>query len=151
VNAVTIQNLTGAFFLDPDFPVTTPLVFQNASITVLTDATSDVVALGDIGPGVFSPSILEFSSDIQILSLTFSATLSPTLFDVSGTGQQEAASPNLVLAVTPTAGDFLEPGVDFGILTITTADTAVPEPASWLFTGGPLLCGWRRISRKGLR
>src|SRR5580658_962477 len=56
VNVFDISNYTGAFDLPPDLPVATGVTFQNAVLTVDFDGGgSQIVDLGDIGPGVFSP------------------------------------------------------------------------------------------------
>lgn len=144
VNFVNLSNFTGGEALPPDFPILTPVVLEDAELTVVVSSGSQVVSLGDVGPGLFSPPPeLQFASDVEILALILSATLNPLSFVVDGEGTKTASSGTVLYQLLPSAGTFLVAGVDFGVIPVSTSD--VPEPGSWLLTASSALLGlWRR-------
>lgn len=134
-NAFTISNLSGdpllgGTALPPDFPVHTALTFTNATLELEINGVSQILNLGDIGPGDYVDSDLEFSQATDFQRATFQALI--TFFSVTladGTAmplQSQAVTGELVAA-----GAALLPG-DLSILTITST-SEVPEPATlWL-------------------
>src|SRR5262249_20585674 len=85
INNFTIYNFTGPDFSSAhDFPVLDPLTFMGAEVT-LSDASNNTVsyALGDLGPGSYTPDPLEFLDTALFSSATFQATLNQTSFALS--------------------------------------------------------------------
>lgn len=83
VLAFDLANLTGAFSLPTDLPVTNSLTFESATLTLtLSDLTQDVIALGDIGPGFLLDQsgnpIVQVPGNEMFDSAEFTATLSPS-------------------------------------------------------------------------
>jgi hypothetical protein len=90
VNGFTVANLTGdpafnGFALPPDFPVLSDVTFLSSTLTLTTGSIPHVYNLGEIGPGFFSSSPIQFADTTLFSSAIFSAALSPTHFDLSGT------------------------------------------------------------------
>src|SRR5579863_7126766 len=84
-DAFNLANLTGAFSLPTDFPVTDSLTFGSAVLTLtLSDLSQDVIALGDIGPGFLLDGsgnpIVQVPGDDVFDSAEFTVTLSPLTF-----------------------------------------------------------------------
>lgn len=155
VNGFTIANLTGdpddgGFALPGDFPVFDPILFANSRMTVVMDGSSTDYLLGDIGPGIFLPDILQFLSSGQISSATFSAVIGPLVFSLSDGTTYAASSGVLTATLLPTSGSYLSPGQELAVLTIdATQQTSVPEPHTWLLLGSGLaiFTGCRRRLR----
>src|SRR5262245_37689344 len=157
-NGFTIANLTGdpangGFALVPDFNVFTPLVFMNSVLTVVANSSTTVFSLGDIAAGFFLPDSLLFPGSAEILSATFSATIAPTLFQISDGTSFLANSGSFSTTLLP-AGGFLAPG-DFALLNIEaqrqpTDVSTVPEPStlSLLNLGLVALAWWIHRNRK---
>jgi hypothetical protein len=99
-----------------------------------------------IGPGNLDPSFqIQFPTIAQILSATFTATLSADLFQLTDGRSFQAGSTTLSATLTdPTAGRLL-PG-DFAVLTVEANEVSpVPEPASVvLLASGLAACAMRR-------
>lgn len=137
VNSFTIGNLTGdpgagGFALPPDFPSFTGAVFRNSSLTLNIGNSPTVMALGDIGPGFFSPPSLEFADTIEFSSARFTASLDSPDFLLSGGSTFTANSLLIDVLLSPAAGNALAPGIDVTLITVSDAVTPIPEPASWI-------------------
>ncbi len=155
VNVFSIGNLTGdpgsgGFALPEDFPVFTPIVFANSTMTVVEHGSSTNYLLGDLGPGFAQPDLLRFLASAQISSATFSAQIGPLAFTLAD-GSIFAANSSLVTAtLMPSAGLYLSAGLDVALLTIdATPQTTVPEPQTWLLLASGLatLAQCRRRTR----
>ena len=147
VNAFNLSNFTGdpgggGFALPPDFPVFTGVTFLNASLTLAHESVTDVVLLGDLLPGSYSPLNLLFPDTTLFTSATFSATIdSPSLLLSDGSTFQ-AGSLNLIATLIPSAPGPLSAGTD--LLVITVSDEVVsniPEPSTTLLIGAGLVVG----------
>jgi hypothetical protein len=135
VNTFTVLDLTqdpgtGGFALPPDFPVFTAVSFLDASLSVTHGSTTDVIALGDIGPGVFSPASLNYSSAVPISSATFSATLSPASWLLFDSSSFTPSSLTVTADLLPSSGDSLAAGIDSALITASDTSSAVPEPTT---------------------
>lgn len=139
VDAFDISNLTGdptlgGFALPPDFPTLASLTFLNSTLTLSNGASSQIVNLGDIAPGVFSDLSLQFVDGTPFTSAIFSATLSATSLNISGAAQDFVAdSANLTATLLPTAGTGLTAGVDLVVLNVSGSfppPPTVPEPST---------------------
>jgi hypothetical protein len=144
VNSITIQNLSGSAALLPDFPVLSPLSFNSLSLTVVSGNNSSTINLNNLGSGQYpSDPLLEFSSSFEIESITLSAILNLSQFEVDGVGTQKALSPNLLVVLSPSVGDILQPGIDFVLITTEattpSGNSEIPEPGTWLMIGSSLL------------
>jgi hypothetical protein len=133
VNIFNITNLTGdpdggGFALPPDFPVTTPLTFQNVGV-VLFDF---IIRVGDLGPGAFDGTgPLSFPDFQNFPSATFIGRLDQTTFSLANGSTFKAASPFVSATIRPFMGSTLEPGRDFAVITVSD----IPEPRLALLLG----------------
>lgn len=129
-NQFTIYNFTGTSNLAPDFPSTTDIVFQNATVNV----GAGPIDIGEIDSsgGGFQPSSLTFLSTQSFSSATFEATLSTTNLQLAGGTAVTLLSDKVSGVILPSNGNNLTAGDDFAFLTVrgTTAETNVPEPNS---------------------
>ncbi len=129
-----VDNFTGAFALPSDFPVVANLTFENSQLA-LTElgGTQVVISLGDLTPGATTPTALDFSSTLNFVSATFTATLSLQNFALSDGTTFEASSSQISSEVTPSSGSTLSPDIDFSVILVsgTSVPTSVPEPR-WL-------------------
>lgn len=138
VNAINLLNLTGdplagGFALDPDFPSHTEITLLNASLTLVVDGVPQLLALGDIGPGLFDPTLaLLFSDTASISSLILTATLSTTALRRGDGTALTAASQMVMLTMLPLVDGALVPGLDLAVISID-ADTSTPVPAPGAF------------------
>jgi hypothetical protein len=156
VAAFNIANLTfdpaaGGYALPPDFPVYSPIVFQQASLKIVTATASVMVELGDLPPGFFTAPELEFPDDSELLAAEFAATLSPATFSTSGSPAVVATSKDLRATLTARNRQMLIPGSDL-VLIRTQArpmDGEVPEPVPSLLvaSGVAFLLAVRLLSR----
>lgn len=164
VFAFDISNLTNAFSLPPDFPVTDPLTFTSAHLILNLDssspdnAVSGDLSLGDIGPGFlldpFGNPIVQLPGDEVIDSAEFKATLSVTTFTLSDGSTFTADSDSIDIMLLPSSGSTLTQDVDqtvitaSGVLTPPGSPSTIPEPYSWDFVVLPVLwltwCLYRR-------
>lgn len=142
VNAFNVSNLTGdpslgGFALPPDFPVMDFPIFTNSSFSLIDGAGNAVViSLGNIGPGALALPSLEFPDTALFLSATYVATLSQTNFLLSDGSSFLASSPLITAQILPSSGQFLAPGVDLALITVSGTQTQpVPEPGAWLLLG----------------
>ncbi len=131
VNDFAIDNFTGGFSLPPDFPASDPLTFLNSTLTLtVTGGSQQTIDLGDLGPGSYTPVSLQFSDATNFIAATFSATLSPTEFSLSDGTIFQTASSQILVNLTPSAGSTLSPDTDFALITASSTQSAVPEPAT---------------------
>lgn len=135
VNTFSLYNFTGpAFNLPPDFPALDELTFTGVSITVNLSGGPDVVLLGDLGPGLYSPASasLEYLESDHVLSAALTASLAISQFDLADGNVFELSSQQLTAILLPSSGNALSPGVDFVLITAsgTEVASAVPEPRS---------------------
>jgi hypothetical protein len=134
VNSFSIDNFTGPIFgLPPDFPSMDQLTFLGVSVTVNLTGGPDVVPLGDLGPGQYSPASasLEFLDSDQVSSASLDATLGPSQFALADGNTFDLSSQQLSATLLPSSGNALTPGVDFVLITAsgTEVAVAVPEPS----------------------
>lgn len=162
VYAFDLANLTGAFSLPPDFPVTDDLTFQSAVLTLtLSDLSQEVFTLGDIGPGFLVDGggnpIVQVPGDQVFNSAEFTATLSPLTFGLFDGTSFVADSAVMDILLLPSSGPTLVVDVDQTSLGVTgTVQSAVPEPASrdlacLGFSGLALGLIWKQASWKQRR
>jgi hypothetical protein len=136
-NVFNISNFTGdpasgGFALPPDFPVIDALTFLNSSLTLMNGGSPLVIPLGDLGPGVLSPTDpLQFPATSLFTGAIFTATLSQTSFLLSDGSTFVAGSSTISAAVLPSSGTSLAAGIDFAVITVSN----VPEPNSALLLG----------------
>ena len=136
VNVLNLQNFTGASALPPDFAITDGLTFSNLVITVTTADGSLAQNFGNFGPGALpANAFLQFPSNTNIDSVILSATLIQNQFNVAGFGLQTVQDNLLLYQLLPSAGGTLQPGIDFGVLTVDGAPSSIPEPATWILMG----------------
>ena len=130
VNAFDISNFTDiSFALPPDFPSVTPVTLKNSTLK-LFGSTTQILALGDIGPGFLSPAA-SFPDTVDFSSAEFTADLDVTTFLLSGGGTFTANSAAIDVFLNPSSGANLVAGIDFALITVSNEPTAIPEPASW--------------------
>jgi len=136
VDAFDLANLTGAYSLPPDFPVSDSLTFGSASLTLtLSDLSQDVIPLGDIGPGFLLDQngnpIVQVPGDDVFNSAEFTATLSPLMFALSDGTSFTAGLSSIDVLLLPSSGQTLTVDVDQTTIGATgTSPTITPEPAS---------------------
>jgi hypothetical protein len=138
VNTFTIANFTGdpasgGFALPPDFSVLTSVTFLDSTLTLFMGATSQVVSLGDVAPGVFSSPDLEFADSALFSSALFSATLGETNLSLSGTSDTFGVdTPAIALSLLPSSGPSLVAGTDLLVLNASghLVPAPVPEPST---------------------
>jgi len=134
--AFDIYNLTGAFSLPPDFPVTDGLTFGAATLTLtLSDSSQQVFNLGDIGPGFLADQngnpIVQVPGDGLFDSAEFTATLSPLTFALSGGTQFTANSSSIDVLLLASSGSTLTVDVDQTTIGVSgTGQVVTPEPSS---------------------
>jgi hypothetical protein len=147
VNAFNLMNLTGDWALLDDFPIISPIVFTNSTLSVV-DAP-----LGDIGPGVID---FQFTSLEQFSSVTFSAQLASPSFTLADGTVWDAVSLQTTATMLPATGSFVEIGQSV-LLTVNAVQHStppppnpVPEPQTWtlLATGVAALARLRH--RRGV-
>jgi MYXO-CTERM domain-containing protein len=155
VFAFNLANLTSAFSLPPDFPVTDSLTFGSATLTLtLSNLSQDVIDLGDIAPGFLLDGngnpIVQVPGDEVFDSAEFTATLSPLTFALYDGTEFTAASSSIDILLLPSMGSTLTVDVDNTTISLTgTVPTATPEPASGvLVVAGLFGLAWR-IRRRG--
>ena len=156
VNAFSISNFTGdpgsgGFALPPDFNVFTPVTFLNSTLTIVIGGVSQDISLGDLAPGSYNPSSLEFSSDTLFDSATFTATLDTTSLTLDDASTVTALTDQLSITLSPTLTGTLTADIDLAIITAETIDpttTDVPEPAPALLTAAAALAIALRRSRR---
>lgn len=155
VNAFTIGDLTGdpsagGFAVPPTFPVITSVTFQDSSLVLVSGGSSQTFLLGDIGPGFFSPSALEFPDTADFSSATFSATLDTTSLQLDGGGSFTASSAVVSALLSPSSGNSLVAGTDFVYINVSSEVSAVPEPSGYLLLGTVVLWLWSKRAGRSL-
>ena len=131
VNTFTVGNFTGdpslgGNDLPPTFPVLTSVTFLSSSLTLVSGGTSQVFALGDLGPGLYNPPP-DFPDTESFTSATFSATLDTTTFQLDGGGTFNASSNQIAVDLLPSIGNELVAATDLALITVS----AVPEPSEF--------------------
>lgn len=155
VNGFDIDNFTGdpsggGSALPPDFPVLTPLIFQNSAI-ILTyaDGTTENIPLGEIGPGFFPDlsGALQFPDTTEFQSATLTGTFSESPFLLSDGRFFNPDTLVFSAELLPSIGTVLVAGIDFTLIEATGTFTPVPLPAVWLLFGSGLV-GLGALMRK---
>lgn len=141
VNGFSISNFTGdpsfgGWAIPPDFPVFSSLVFLNPQVILFDGSSTQTVLLPSFSPGSDSPVSLQFLSEIQFVSATFTATLSQTSLQLSD-GSTFLSGATVAAQLSPSNGQFLEAGTDFAVLSVSE----VPEPATLWVPGLCVLFG----------
>lgn len=133
LNAISIALFADTFFLPPDFPVTSPVLLQAVSIQLSFDGgATSTVSLGDLGPGVYTPSDLQFSDTTIFTSATLTASLAPATVTIDAGQVLLVTNASVIGSLLPSASPFLSAGVDFAVLTVEVVDSAaIPEPMTW--------------------
>ena len=156
VFAFNLSNLTGAFSLPPDFPVSGSLTFGSATLTLtLSDLSLDVIPLGDIGPGFLVDGggnpIVQVPGNTVFDSAKFTATLAPLTFALSDGTKFTTNSSSIVATLLPSSGTALAVDVDNTAIVVSGAvSTATPEPSSGtLALTGLLGLAWCQQRRRG--
>jgi hypothetical protein len=144
VNTFDVSNLTGVFSLPPDFPVSDPLTFASATLTLtLSDMSQDRLALGDIGPGFLLDGsgnpIVQVPASQTFISAGFTAILSPLAFSVSDGASFLADSTSIDLLLLPSSGPTLTADLDEAAI-LVPGQTITPEPATGEWTAIILAC-----------
>lgn len=132
-----VDNFTGSFALPSDFPVIANLTFQNSQLTLTEQGgAQDLILLGDVTPGANTPNALDFSSTLNFVSATFTATLSSQTFALSDGTTFEASSGQISSTVTPASGLILSPDIDFSLIFASgnSVPTTIPEPQTLSLT-----------------
>lgn len=135
VDAFDIANLTGAFNLAPDFPVTDSLTFQSSVLTLtLSDSSQQVFNLGDIGPGFLLDGsgnpVVQVPDDESFISAEFTATLSPGTFALFDGSIFTANSASIDALLSPSSGPTLQADIDQTTISVSGSGTTVtPEPS----------------------
>jgi hypothetical protein len=130
-NAFDIFNFTGPTFggiLGEPF-ASDSLTLENASLTVTpASGAPQTFNLGNLGPGESLDAngnpLVQFPSMENFTSATFTATLSPTTFNLSD-GSHFVASDTLSADLVPSSGSFLQASVD----SVVISAQPVPEPS----------------------
>jgi hypothetical protein len=139
VNVFSISNFTGDFGLPPDFPVLDSLVFVDSTLTLTGENTTEVIPLGNLGPGVLDPIVaLQFADTSLFSAAIFQATLSGIDLHLSD-GSTFLASPTVNARLLPSSGSFLTAGTDFALIEAMPEQAApVPEPATLVLLGSSI-------------
>jgi hypothetical protein len=148
VNVLDLVNFSGADWgLPPDFPVADELTLQNASITLEGDFGTEVISIGDVGPGIFSPpSSLDFTDTTDLTSAIFAATLSESVINLYDGSTFTPASETIIATILPSSGNDLAAGRDFAVITASDEApvTSTPEPSTALMMALTALFSLRR-------
>lgn len=157
VNTFAIGNFTGdpaagGSALPPDFPAMTGVSFLGASLRVVQGGSTQVIPLGDIGPGTFPDPLaeLQFPDSAQFDSATFIASLSETSLLLSD-GSTFLASRAISARLVSAEGSFLVAGSDFVLLEASPASVGVPAPWPWALVGAGLAGLWASTAAGGRR
>ena len=142
-NEVSVNNYTGQNFCSSDFQACDMLTFQNLAITVAVQGgPNQVFTAANQGPGSLAPPSFVFPGNLNILSITFSATISPVSFHLFDQSLFQAGP---VISSAP----LIPNSNELSLLSVDVARTSVPEPGTvaLLLVGiaGASLLGHRRI------
>jgi hypothetical protein len=148
VDDFEIDNLTASFALPPDFPVSNSLILDNTTFSItFGDGTQQSFNLGNLSPGSYTPTPLQFSASSTISSAILSATLNQTSIQLNNGTSYQIPAASIMVSLTDQSGSLV-PDTDFALINISgpTVST-VPEPAtSFLFAIAALLvCSKRRF------
>lgn len=147
VNAFTVANLTELYSLPPDFPVLDSLSFLTATLSVMSaGGDTQVIDLGDLGPGFVDNAGLLFSDTAVFTSAMFAATLNSLEFLLADGSTFQAASSVISVLLLPSVGSSLLPG-DFSVIDIAPVSNAVAEPSTLVLLGIGLMGCWRSRRR----
>ena len=150
VNDFGLNNMTGdpaagGYALPPDFPVVSNAAFDNSTLTLLGTQGTLTFDLGNLGPGSYNPTALDFPATDSFSSAIFSATLSPDALHLADGSSFMTGTQSLRAVLLPSTGQFLSPGTDFALVQIS--DT--PEPGSgWLGLSACLYLTFKKIRSK---
>ena len=151
---IEILNLSGdpsdgGYAEPPAYPVYTPLSFENATITYVTeDGTENTVLLGTISPGAWIPDDLYFDPSVEFASIAFSAAIYPATFLV---GSQPYQATDITASSLLQNGDGspLLPFLAYADIDVQADPTgSIPEPRSALLAASALLAGLGARRRK---
>jgi hypothetical protein len=131
----SLTNFSGPSALPPEYPSLTEALLVGAHVDLMSDQGPIEVDLGAVGAGPFVDvdGKLIFPDTLQFTSAVLTATLSPLSLDLAD-GSTFAALPQIVATLLPSAGGFLQAGVDFVIIDALAAPGGppVPEPSAML-------------------
>ena len=131
INDFEIDNFTGPMFgLPPDFPIADSLTLSTLQISLFSSGggSPEVFSLGDLMPGSYTPTTLQFLDTTQFTEATLQATLSQSVFDLSDGTTFFADSGTINSSIFPSSGSVLQPGLDFTILSVSGHFNSIPEP-----------------------
>jgi hypothetical protein len=137
VNIFDIYNFTGPVWsLPAAFPVITALTLRNVTVTLNGMAGTQIIPLGDIAPGLFTPPpSIEFADTRTFTSVTLTADLSSAALMLFNGGTSQLPSDVVTATILPSIGPNLAAGTDLTVISATTT----PEPAMGVILGGSLL------------
>jgi hypothetical protein len=130
INDFEIDNFTGLVFgLPPDFPVVDSITLTGVQISLFGSGggSPQVFMLGDLGPGSYTPTSLQFLDTSQFTKATLQASFSQTTITLSNGTTFLADSSIINSTILPSSGSLLQPGQDFSILSISGKVNAIPE------------------------
>jgi hypothetical protein len=134
VNDFGVNNFSFTFSLPPDFPASTPFIFQNVSVTLVDFANvSQTISIGEVGPGSTIDPSLQFLDTHLFVSAELKATLSMLSIGLSNGTTFLADSDTVDVPLMPSFPPTLQVG-DFALIDVmgSIEVTQVPEPAAWL-------------------
>jgi hypothetical protein len=144
INDFEIDNFTSLLFgLPPDFPVVDLLTLTGVRISLFGSGggSPQVFRLGDLTPGLYTPTGLQFLDTSQFASATLQATISQTTFSLSDGTTFLADSSTISSTILPSSGSVLQPGQDFAILSVSGSLNSIPEPRYSVLVLGILVVG----------
>ncbi len=155
VDAFNLSNLTGAFDLPPDFPVSDSLTFLGGAVTLTDpDLTQQVFTVGDLAPGFLLDGsgnpLIQVSSNQLFISAEFTATLSPTSFMLYDGSTFTPDTVSVDVLLLPSSGPDLIADSDQTTLA-AVQNSGSPEPASFLLAAAALTglaLRWRLTRRR---
>lgn len=149
VNVFSLNNFTGdpllgGFAVPPTFQSLTPVTFLSSTLTLVAGGLPQVISLGSLGPGSFTPVPLQFADTVDFDSAVFSAVLNTTTFQLADGTTFQATSPAISVNLLPSTGPFLAADIDFGLIAVNGSPAVVPEPAPvcLLLVALPFLRRW---------
>ena len=109
------------------------MTFDSTQVTLSGSGGTQPFTLGDLGPGSYTPSDLQFLDSATFSNAVFQATLSQTSFQLSDGTTFLASSSALSATLDPSSGNSLAPGVDLVVLSVSGEVVATPEPRYGVF------------------
>ncbi|MDQ2840873.1 MAG: hypothetical protein M3Y72_07525 [Acidobacteriota bacterium] len=132
VNTFAIDNFTGPSSVPPDFRAADPLIFLGSSLLLDTaNSTAQTVSLGNLGPGSYTPTSLQFFSFTSFTAAVFTATLNSSSFLLSDGSKFQPNGVQIAVTLKPLSNGVLSPGSDFAPISISDSPI-VPEPHTGL-------------------